>query len=119
MLKCVHNECQWPECDKTCGLAPEGDYILGTSPEEPLIYHLQKRVEELLKANKELKQQFTVARSIVNKLDQSLMVLPETEEACIKACKFGFYDCIHNPEYIRRNYPDWWVDLGMPTECSH
>ena len=48
MIKCVHDECQWPECDKTCGMVPTGDYAVGSSAEEQLIYHLQERIAELL-----------------------------------------------------------------------
>lgn len=48
MIKCVHEECRWPECEMTCGLVPEEEfYPVGASAEEGLIYHLQGRIAEL------------------------------------------------------------------------
>ena len=116
MIKCIYDECQWPECDKTCGLTPTGDYSLGSCPEEGLIYHLQEQIKELLKANDKLKQQFIAARSAVRHLNASLSV-PSYDYA--KFCQFNYNDCVYNPEYIRRNHPDWWVELGMPIDCPN
>lgn len=48
MLKCIYNECRWPDCKRTCGLVPESkDYTPDSSAEENLIYHLQNRISEL------------------------------------------------------------------------
>lgn len=118
MVKCVHNECQWPECDKTCGLVPTGDYEAGSSAEESLIHHLQCRIDELLTANKELRQKITAAKMIVRSFDRNLYIPTEEDIACSKVCLYGRADCVYNPEYIRRNDPEWWVELGMPTECK-
>lgn len=118
MIKCVYDECQWPECDKTCGLAPTGDYEAGSSAEERLIYHLQHRVDELLAENAELRQKFEVARSCVRQIN-NIYIPNHIEKRLVKGCKFGYEDCIHNPEYIRYHYPDWWVELGMPVDCPN
>ena len=118
MIKCIHDECCWPKCEKTCGLTPTGNYEAGSSAEEKLIYNLQCRIDELLAANKEFRQKIMAAKSIVRSLERSLYTPTEEEIAYKKVCLHGWDDCIHNPEYIRRNYPDWWVELGMPTECT-
>ena len=34
------------------------------------------------------------------------------------SCKYGFSDCIHDPMYIKHTYPNWWNELGCPTECT-
>ena len=115
MIKCIHDECCWPECDKTCGFAlPSNEH----APEATLIYYLQERISELLAENKELRQKFTAAKMIVRSLDKALWIPTEEEIAYEKVCLHGWVDCVHNPEYIRRNYPEWWVELGMPTECT-
>ena len=118
MIKCIHDECCWPECDKTCGLTPTGNYEAGSSAEESLIHHLQCRIDELLAANEEFRQKIMAAKMIVRSLEKSLWIPTEEEVAYEKVCLHGWVDCIHNPEYIRRNYPEWWVELGMPTECT-
>lgn len=118
MIKCIHDECCWPECDKTCGLTPTGNYEAGSSAEESPIHHLQCRIDELLAANEEFRQKTMAAKMIVRSLEKSLWIPTEEEVAYEKVCLHGWVDCIHNPEYIRRNYPEWWVELGMPTECT-
>ena len=48
MIKnCKEKTCCWPECDKTCGFAPEEDYVVGSSVFEELIYALQAEIERL------------------------------------------------------------------------
>lgn len=118
MVKCVHNECQWPECDKTCGLVPTGDYEAGSSAEEGLIYHLQHRVDELLAANSNLKSQIKSVKNIVYSMDKALYLPTEEEIACAKVCLYKHSDCIYNPEYLRRHYTKAWIRMGMPTECK-
>ena len=41
--------------------------------------------------------------------------LPEDYEI---TCPFGYGDCISDPAYIRRWHPEWWIELGRPTQCS-
>ena len=36
----------------------------------------------------------------------------------IPSCPYGYMDCVSDPAYIRRYNPEWWEELGMPTECS-
>ena len=33
-------------------------------------------------------------------------------------CTYGYSDCICDPAYIKANYPDWYKELGNPTECQ-
>lgn len=117
MIKCVRDECSWPECDKTCGLVPSGDYVIGSSAEEKLIYHLQQRIGELLNEQSVIRQNMAAAQYAFDNAYKFFRAPDIEYEACKKACKFGLTDCIHNPEYLRRNYPDWWIELGMPIDC--
>ena len=118
MIKCIHDECQWPECDKTCGLVPSGDYTVGSSAEEKLIYHLQHRNDELLAEISELRQVMTSTKIALDKIYRGFNApLTDKVKRLSKGCKFGYIECIYNPEYIRYNDPDWWVDLGMPIDC--
>jgi hypothetical protein len=34
------------------------------------------------------------------------------------SCKFGYEDCVYDPNYIKYHYPDWYKSLGSPTECK-
>mgnify|MGYP000927218569 CR=1 FL=1 len=33
-------------------------------------------------------------------------------------CKYGYKDCVCDPAYIKANYPDWYKELGSPTQCE-
>lgn len=67
MIKCVHDECKWPECDKTCGFVPTSDYVIGSSAEEKLIYHLQERIAELLADRKNTRDMLYEIERLVKK----------------------------------------------------
>lgn len=119
MLKCIHDQCQWPECDKTCGLVPTGGYIAGSSAEEKLILHLQNEIAELLATLDSTK--FHLGRAINNICSELTIIesdLPAINEY-IPSCPHGYCDCVYDPAYIRKHYPDWWKDLGMPTSCKN
>lgn len=118
MIRCVYNECQWPNCDKTCGMVPEGDYAVGSCAEEALIYHLQKRIEELKNTVWNMRLGVSRIRQDAGQFLNAYHPEPTEYQACSMVCPFGEGDCIHNPEYIRRHYPNWWVELGMPTTCD-
>lgn len=104
MIKCIYDECQWPECNKTCGMEPE-----------ELIYHLQARINELLKEREEIRDFF---RQAMVKGAQWLERNYDIDVACARVCKHGYTDCVYNPEYMRRFYPECWIEDGMPTECE-
>ena len=118
MLKCIHDECCWPNCDKTCGLVPkEKIHVVGSSAEEGLIYHLQGRVAEL-------KAELTECRNIIN---DTRVILDTMRPALIttsswddyeRACKHGYADCIHDPGYLKKHHNKWWIELSMPTNCD-
>lgn len=115
MIKCIHEECCWPECEKTCGLVPaEENYPVGASLEEGLIYHLQGRIgelkTELQNTQKMIRDWYNASHELIYKIN-----LPSSYE---HACKYGYRDCVRDPGYIRKHYPDWWKDLGMPITCD-
>lgn len=118
MIKCVHLECQWPECDKTCGMVPTGDYVIGSSAEEGLIYHLQERINQLLDDRHEMKLLLTEVQRATALALKPLAWDYEEARACAAVCKHGYADCVNNPEYERRNHAKYWVEEGMPTECE-
>ena len=118
MIKCIHEECCWPECNKTCGLVPaEENYPVGASLEEGLIYHLQERISELKTELAECHRLMTQARMNARQIDRAL-ITPSSFDDYPRACKYGYHDCVCDPGYIRKHYPDWWKDLGMPTTCD-
>ena len=54
----------------------------------------------------------------VHCMDFAVRFNTDEVRACEKVCLHGYDDCIHNPEYLRRYHPEYWVELGMPTECN-
>lgn len=112
MIKCIHDKCQWPECDKTCGMVPTGDYVVGSCAEEELIYHLQK---ELDRANASLAAVINHANAMINSL-KSISVVPECGYE--PTCPYGYVDCVYDPAYLREYNFDYWVECGMPTGCG-
>lgn len=113
MLKCKYETCCWPECEKTCGLVPAGDYVVGSCAEEDLIYHLQEKIR-----NVEAKA--TAARIFTNRVkDEANRVLESLAEPSYeKVCPYGYTDCVYDPGYIRKYYPSTWIEMGMPTTCG-
>lgn len=118
MIKCVHDECKWPECDKTCGFVPTGDYVIGSSAEERLIYHLQERIAELLAEREGTRAMLHEVERVVRQTTRQCSWGYDEDEACSKVCKYGYTDCVNNPEYMRRFHPECWIEDGMPTECE-
>lgn len=118
MIKCVHLECQWPECDKTCGMVPTGDYVIGSSAEEQLIYHLQERINQLLDDRAEMKLLLTDVQRTTALALKPLAWDYDEARACAAVCQHGYTDCVNNPEYERRNHTKYWVEEGMPTSCE-
>jgi hypothetical protein len=129
MVKCIHDECCWPVCDKTCGLVPKDEnYNADLSAEKGLIYHLQGRIAEL---KTELAGRCNVIDDIritLNSTKKALVAIDTTRKTLNisshwddyeRVCKFGYGDCIHDPGYLRKHYPDWWKELGMPISCEH
>ena len=118
MIKCIHEECRWPECDKTCGLVPaEKNYPVGASLEEGLIYHLQGRIGELKAELAECHRLMSQVRINARQIDRAL-IMPPSYDNYERACKYGYVDCVCDPGYIRKHHLEWWKDLGMPTTCD-
>lgn len=120
MIKCIYEHCQWPECDKTCGMVPTGDYVVGSSAEEKLIYYLQ---DELAKLRIRLYQMGNKINGIYDAQYRLRCRIDDVMEECQEdeytpSCPHGFVDCVCDPAYIRYYYPDWWVELGMPIKCT-
>lgn len=118
MIKCIHDQCQWPECDKTCGMVPTGDYVAGSCAEEKLIAHLQKQIESLTNMLHINQQQLAFLSIDLNNNLKRVRSLTNIEEYR-PTCPHGNIDCVYDPAYVRRYYPDWWVKLGMPTSCQN
>ena len=121
MIKCIHDKCCWPECDKTCGLVPTGDYVAGSSEYEPLIKHL---IEETTNLKTQLDSvNFWVSAALKDITHFRLNLENAQSESdtndYVPTCPHGYYDCVYDPAYIRKYYPNWWKDLGMPTSCKN
>lgn len=118
MLKCIHDQCQWPECDKTCGLVPTGDYVAGSCAEEGLITHLQEEIAGLKNTLIVNQQQLSFLSMDLHDSIKRIRSVSAIEDY-IPTCPHGYCDCVYDPAYIRKYYPDWWKDLGMPTSCKN
>lgn len=119
MINCKYKICQWPECDKTCGLVPTGDYLVGTSEEEELIYHLQNEIIKKDKALAALNKAFHLLKNdiITEMKNASEQFMIETSEFEI-CCPLKYPDCGNDPGWRKHfDYEDW-VEDGCPSECS-
>lgn len=123
MLKCIYNECRWPDCKRTCGLVPESkDYTPDSSAEKYLIGHLQNRISELRveiqKCHAAMGDAMEDARMSIEHIKRALTT-PTYYDDYPRACKLGYDDCIHDPGYLRKYCFEWWKELGMPITCEH
>lgn len=108
MIRCIHNKCKYPNCDFTC----EKD-------RDDIIKMLQKQIEELLEDRETLRGILWNLYKDAGRIGEYLSPEREFDNACAEVCAHGYTDCIHNPEYLRRYHPEYWVELGMPTECKN
>lgn len=121
MIKCIHDQCQWPECDKTCGLVPTGDYVAGSCAEEGLIAHLQQTIQDMHLSLNETRLLVLNCRLSLQGATKSLQSIAEhmAPDNYVPTCLHGYCDCVYDPAYIRKYHLDWWIDLGMPTSCKN
>lgn len=110
MIKCRYIECQYPDCGKTCGM---------TDDLSLLVAHLQERIKNMKNTQKALSTDIYNMRYTLTRLLDNVTKSFTKEEyiACAQTCLHGYPDCVHNPEYLRRYYPNYWEEIGMPTEC--
>ncbi len=106
MIRCIHTKCKYPDCDFTCEM-----------DRDDIIKMLQEQIESLLVDRETLRGVLWNLYKDAGRIGEYLSPEREFNSACIQACKFGYVDCIHNPEYLRKYHTKWWVELGMPTEC--
>ena len=118
MLKCIYDECRWPECDKTCGLVPKEEiHVVGSSAEEGLIYHLQGRIAELKAELTECRNIINDTRVIIDTMRPAL-ITPSPRDDYERACKHGYANCVCDSGYLKKHHNKWWIELGMPTTCN-
>ncbi len=105
MFKCKHPHCQYPNCE-------------GEKCEVPIETLLAYMCAELAHQREIPKQMYWIAMgSTVGRMEYELKrYLPE--EPYEHTCPYGYKDCISDPAYIRWNHPEWWIELGRPTQCS-
>lgn len=122
MIKCIHDECCWPNCDKTCGLVSSD-----SSAEEGLIYHLQARIAELKAESTEWYNIIDDTRLTLNDAKNALISIDTTRKALNifshwkhyeRTCKFNHEDCVYDPGYLKKYNNKRWIELGMPTTCD-
>lgn len=107
MIRCIYDECQYPDCDFTC----EKD-------RDDIIKMLQERRDELLAERQVWRNHLSKVESAVHSMDFVVRFNTDEVRTCEKTCLHGYDDCIHNPEYLRRYHPEYWIKIGMPTECD-
>lgn len=49
---------------------------------------------------------------------ESYNVITEVQKEYEPMCPFGYTDCIYDINYIKCYSPDWYKELGSPTECN-
>jgi hypothetical protein len=105
MLKCKYNEdCSlYPACGHTCGV-----------PVEELLRIKSQRIRDMEHVVNDL------AGYQVLLMEQALYKVKDLikKPNYIPSCPYGYRDCISDPAYIRCYHPEWWEELGMPTECE-
>ena len=74
--------------------------LFGSCAEEALIYHLQKRIEELKDTVYNMRLGISRIRQDAGQFLNAYHPEPTEYQACSEVCPFGEGDCIHNPEYI-------------------
>ena len=104
MLKCKYNEdcSNYPHCDRMCGLS-----------HDELIFHMNQQIRDLQQEMRNARWVLKCIEGDVHKAASILYQPPYTP-----SCPYGYEDCVSDPAYIRWNHPEWWEELGMPTECS-
>lgn len=103
MLKCKHEHCQYPHCEgENCGIPVENMLAIMCAEAK----HWRKTTEQMYHK--------AMATPVVNLQRELVRLLPEDYTP---TCPFGYGDCISDPAYIRCYHPEWWIELGRPTEC--
>lgn len=104
MFKCKYNEdcSRYPACGHTCG-----------KPLEELLWHKCQVIRDL---EHEMKCAKTILNCVIGDAHKIENIL--WKEPYRPTCPYGYTDCISDPAYIRWNHPEWWEELGMPTECE-
>ena len=114
MIKCIHNSCCWPSCEKTCGMVPDQEaYIRGERNETALIEYLQTQLR-----NAEM--QATAARIFANRVksEADRIIESVSKPDYERVCPYGYMDCVYDPGYLRKYHLSTWVAMGMPTTCG-
>lgn len=104
MRKCLYEKCQFPNCERTCGLSLE-----------ELIVSLQSEIQKLTSERKTMLLYFTNINQY-SKLSMDKFNTYENEMR--EHCKEGYCDCVNNPWYLRKFHSDYWKEIGMPTKCA-
>lgn len=104
MLKCDRHICEYPDCEKTCGLS-----------ELELIKHLQKQVRD---ARVDIRWAESTLYAIRAQVDRVHGEIKQRLPAYEPTCPCGYIDCVGDPAYIRWTNPKWWKELDMPTSCA-
>lgn len=103
MLKCKHEHCQYPHCEgENCGIPVENMLAIMCAEAK----HWRKTTEQMYHK--------AMVTPVVNLQRELVRLLPEDYTS---TCPFGYGDCISDPAYIRCYHPEWWIELGRPTEC--
>lgn len=104
MLRCKFDKCIYPNCERDCGM-----------DETKLIQHLSSELETVKRELADLRLDVRLtANDLATKLSRRTVTQPYKP-----TCVLGYTDCIYDPAYIRAHHRDWWIELGMPTSCSH
>ena len=103
MIKCKYDECVWPNCDNSCGM-----------DESHLIAHLQSEIRKYKQEKLDILKSFgSYITPLYNSYER------QVDTSYVPICPFGEYNCIHDPAYQRKYSPEWWEQMGMPTECEY
>ena len=110
MIKCVHDSCCWPHCNKSCGMVPtDNNNIEGGL----LIRHLQ---DQLVQTKADMASVRSTVQQIAAKVSHAAETL--STGSYERVCPYGYMDCVYDPGYLRKYHLSTWAAMGMPISCG-
>lgn len=106
MISCPFDKCEYPACDRTCGLDEPG-----------IITMLQKQIEVLNTYRRNMNLGLLEIRHLEEYLGQLQHEGYKDIFNHYKECKF--IDCIHNPMEMKQWRQEYWQEKGCPNRCSY
>ena len=106
MISCPFDKCEYPACDRTCGLDEPG-----------IIAMLQKQIEVLDTYRRNMNLGLLEIRHLEEYLDKLQREGYRDEFNYYEECPYE--DCILNPMEMKQWRTEYWQKKGCPNRCSY